>query len=321
MVETRLRTLGLVMALGLAGCPGSHGASDAGARDGAVGRDAGGPASGGCVAYDAHGEGACRLLLGFGWDGVACASIGGCECVGRDCGALFGELDACERAHAGCARCERMDVREEGGCEPVRGFFWDGADCRLLSGCSCVGRDCARVFPTDDACRAAYRACLAPSPVCRTDRDCPSREWCVEGACVPCDDSGTRCDILCPSGWGLYERNGCTPCECAPPNECVSDADCPFGALERRCMAGAFCALGCTPGDPSCCFGNLCVASGCESTSPPHGCLARGCPRGAVCELDVGCAPSSCGCSSASEGWFCTDDCGGGTCVASGAAP
>src|SRR5690606_26662498 len=139
-------------------------------------------------------------------------------------------------------------------------------------------------------------------------------EWCVEGRCVPCDNSGIACRIACPAGWSLYQRNGCTPCACAPDNECASDADCAsVGPTAARCYAGAFCWDWCPPGDPSCCFGNLCGAAGCPAP-PPVGCMRRGCPEGQTCEATTGCAPSVCTCDG-STGWSCTDDCSGGTCV------
>ena len=145
---------------------------------------------------------------------------------------------------------------------------------------------------------------------CATDADCQSgAEWCVEGACQPCDNSGLVCDLACSYGWVFYERNGCHPCECAPANQCTSDADCGSG---RKCYAGAFCWDWCPPDDPSCCFGNICSGAGC-STPAPGGCVVRGCPQGGTCSTTSGCAPSSCSCDSG--GWVCTEDCSGGVCL------
>jgi hypothetical protein len=150
---------------------------------------------------------------------------------------------------------------------------------------------------------------VAPG-LCNTDADCTSgAEWCVGGACVPCDNSGLVCDIFCANGWMTYERNGCFPCECAPTNECASDGDCGMGAT---CYAGAFCWDWCPPGDPTCCYGNFCSASGC-SWPPPTGCVTRGCPAGRSCDPTAGCAASTCDCGA--TGWSCTEDCGGGTCT------
>ncbi len=49
---------------------------------------------------------------------------------------------------------------------------------------------------------------------CVEDAGCEyGQEWCEEGECVPCDNSGLTCDLYCEHGFAI--RNGCTPCECA----------------------------------------------------------------------------------------------------------
>ena len=55
-----------------------------------------------CGPMDAAGAGACFLFLGFKWNGAACESLGGCECVGADCEELVDTLEECEAAHASC---------------------------------------------------------------------------------------------------------------------------------------------------------------------------------------------------------------------------
>jgi hypothetical protein len=52
------------------------------------------------------------------------------------------------------------------------------------------------------------------------------------------------------------------------------------------------------------------------SEPSPVGCAVAGCPSGYKCDTASGCAPSACGCDSATGDWICTADCGGGTCVA-----
>jgi hypothetical protein len=51
---------------------------------------------------DARAVGLCRLFLGVAWNGTMCTSLGGCECVGGDCGALFPDEDACRAAYSDC---------------------------------------------------------------------------------------------------------------------------------------------------------------------------------------------------------------------------
>lgn len=149
----------------------------------------------------------------------------------------------------------------------------------------------------------------APVP-CSKDDECElGAQWCVDGYCVPCDNTGMLCDIACIRGWDLYVRHGCTPCECAPPNACAKDDECEGDSM--KCYAGAFCWDWCVPPDPSCCMGNICSQDGC-SEPPPVGCFTRGCPIGKECVAE-GCTPSTCFCSG--EYWGCTEDCGGGTCI------
>jgi hypothetical protein len=326
-----LKLLGL-LGLGAAlvcmvGCAKSQGADDASVpdameADGApvdAGGDADPPTGPTCAALEVEGVGTCRALLGFGWNGRACISLSGCDCEGRDCDALHPSLEACKAAHDACAPCEAMDVQEVGSCEPVRGYFFDGEACVLLSGCACEGDDCDRVYGSMETCEAAYRACLEGSPHgCRTDGDCEEgAEWCVDGECVPCDDTGTACDIGCSQGWDLYSRNGCTACECAPINVCDGSADCAGSPQGEVCVPGRFCTDWCPEGDPSCCFGNVCASEDCAAEEPyPHGCFERGCPAGETCEEGAECIPTSCECID--DFWICTDDCGGGACVADG---
>ncbi len=144
---------------------------------------------------------------------------------------------------------------------------------------------------------------------CQTDAQCtPGEQWCVQGQCVPCDNSGTVCDLACEKDWEFYRRNECLACACAPLNDCVSDEDC---QADETCYAGRFCWDWCPEGDPSCCYGNICRASGC-SWQPPMGCWRLGCPQGQQC-TDEECVASDCTCWESD--WLCTDDCGGGSCV------
>jgi hypothetical protein len=56
----------------------------------------------GCDAMDARGEGTCEAIIGTIWNGTACVDIGGCNCAGCDCGALYSDIDACQVDHAVC---------------------------------------------------------------------------------------------------------------------------------------------------------------------------------------------------------------------------
>ena len=49
----------------------------------------------------------------------------------------------------------------------------------------------------------------------------------------------------------------------------------------------------------------------------PVGCFSAGCPEGYECVENIDCTPSSCFCDDSSwyGNWFCTEDCGGGSCI------
>lgn len=208
-------------------------------------------------------------------------------------------------------RCAPQDARGEGACEAIVGIFWDGFECSYHSGCRCVGEDCDAGYADIESCMAAHEGCRGPTPCVSDDGCARGAQWCIDGRCAPCDNSGLACFLLCADGTAFYERNGCTPCDCQPINDCESDDDCVAPA--SRCYAGRFCWPGCAPGDPKCCQGNTCDVPGCEGPSPV-GCRVSGCPAGESCALESGCEPSSCFCDATTGGWGCTDDCGGGEC-------
>lgn len=219
-------------------------------------------------------------------------------------------LDAQVLADGGPDLCAAMDVRMARPCGPTERpgprWLWNGNACEVVYWCECAGDDCGALFADERACNAAYGAC---GDACTSDAQCASgSEWCEGGRCVECDNSGLVCFLACDDGWSTYQRNGCSPCECAPPSACDSNDDCAAG----HCYAGTFCWEGCAAGDPACCRGNQCGAPGCTTPSPA-GCRTSGCPRGQRCDTMMGCESSSCACGGGD--WACTDDCGGGVCV------
>jgi hypothetical protein len=55
-----------------------------------------------CRAQDARGDGLCRLLLGWRWNGSNCETVTGCSCIGSDCKALYGTERECVVDHRHC---------------------------------------------------------------------------------------------------------------------------------------------------------------------------------------------------------------------------
>ena len=70
----------------------------------------------------------------------------------------------------------------------------------------------------------------------------------------------------------------------------------------------------CTPLPNSICNDGLCELAYCYDDNPA-GCFFSGCPEGYQCiENPSECIPSQCFCDEFYGEWFCTEDCGGGTC-------
>jgi len=66
------------------------------------------------------------------------------------------------------------------------------------------------------------------------------------------------------------------------------------------------------------CIDGSCTSAYCMSSNPA-GCFQTGCDEGYECIIDESeCVPSWCGCDGFYGDWFCTEDCGGGSCVAAG---
>ncbi len=66
------------------------------------------------------------------------------------------------------------------------------------------------------------------------------------------------------------------------------------------------------------CIDSICTSAYCMSDNPA-GCFQTGCDEGYECIVDPNeCVPSWCGCDGFYGEWFCTEDCGGGSCVAAG---
>ena len=122
-----------------------------------------------CMPMDAQGSGPCALVLGVIWNGKQCVYISGCSCQGKDCGKIYKTTKACQQAHAHCPpgpppKCSAWDAKGKGACEMLLGHSWDGKQCKSLSGCSCLGADCPRLYKSTAACQAGQKICKPPTP-------------------------------------------------------------------------------------------------------------------------------------------------------------
>ncbi|MBN1770988.1 MAG: hypothetical protein JXB32_07005 [Deltaproteobacteria bacterium] len=150
--------------------------------------------------------------------------------------------------------------------------------------CSCMGGTWGCY--TTDACMGAPFMCS-----CETDEDCEpggfGRAWCVDGRCVPCDDSGRDCLLACEYGL-VPERNGCQPCECSdePPCELVGEGSC---TCDAPCAdPGMTCETGLGR-----CVRDFCSIADCIGPCDP----LRGCLSGPECATSDDCRLIYSGCS------------------------
>jgi hypothetical protein len=115
---------------------------------------------------DATGVGACKMILGYKWDGKTCTMISGCSCSGKDCSRLYSSLAACQKAQAHCTKpkCSAWDAKGQGPCLMILGYKWDGKSCVSFGGCTCVGTDCFRVYSSLTDCQKGQAPCKPPPP-------------------------------------------------------------------------------------------------------------------------------------------------------------
>lgn len=246
--------------------------------------------------------------------------------VHEDCafGAQWCEAGACVPCDNSGAVCDMACAPGTGfvtinGCTPCVCEAVD--ECETAKDCE-AGYECAPGYCGKDCDPGEPGCCVGATcqpegggGSCTKDVECAfGAEWCQDGSCEPCDNSGLLCFIACGEGFTINQRNGCTPCQCTLANECTSNVECGAGT----CVAGPICYPWCDYDDPSCCFGNTCEAGppACEGPNP-QACVETQCPPGMQCVASplAVCMSSSCTCD-ASGGWLCTDDCTSGVCVA-----
>lgn len=104
--------------------------------------------------------------------------------------------------------CGAMDAAGEGACEKLLGYGWNGTECVSLSGCSCTGADCDKLYSGPGSCAAAHEQCLPP--------DGSEGSMCGGFAGFGCDS-----DLFCDYGdhCGAGDQSGvCT----AVPDNCTT---------------------------------------------------------------------------------------------------
>ncbi|PRQ09132.1 hypothetical protein [Enhygromyxa salina] len=155
--------------------------------------------------------------------------------------------DSMMEAGDGDGDCAPMQAEAAGECDLVLGAAWDGEACHVLSGCECVGDDCADLFESAEACEAAYADCIggggcaglgfeacAANPACQPINGSPLENlgdfgWCAhESVYLGCSSElgcGEAISFACPDqGDAIYQTvDTCLPdvdySPCQPPDE------------------------------------------------------------------------------------------------------
>lgn len=84
-----------------------------------------------------------------------------------------------------CSSGADLSTVDVGDCDTILGYWWNGTECRSLSGCACTSAGCEELFATDAACRAAHSGCLYCGAI--EDPPCGEGEYCrVRGLFEPC---------------------------------------------------------------------------------------------------------------------------------------
>ncbi len=198
---------------------------------------------------------------------VCCADCSGAEyCSAGGCPA-----DPCPPPPGPCSA---QDARGEGVCGAIVGIVWDGSACTLISGCSCVGADCHRLYMDIASCNAAHVGCGGASCGGFGGGTCAADEYCGYAGTVSCgagDGLGT-CTAR-PSGCSrVYDPVcGCDGRDYS--NACIANLNGTDVSYSGICPTPSDCRT------TGCAMGSTCTVCGLLGTL--YSCV----PDGTICVL------------------------------------
>ncbi|MDI7269895.1 MAG: hypothetical protein QME96_18035 [Myxococcota bacterium] len=134
-------------------------------------------------------------------------------------------------------------------CDEASGEVCDLSEC--LSCCPDAGPDVDCITMCCGRCAAGARY------PCEHHGECAfGAEWCIDGVCAPCDNSGLACLIGCVL---VDPIHGCQPCRCASGyTPCMSDDQCPERCDLSECLS---CCPDAAPG-------TSCIDACCGACAP-----------------------------------------------------
>jgi len=242
---------------------------------------------------------------------ASCPAYSNAECVPTYCGGCHADFYQNGELITDCTTstvCTDLTDIFFGLCDMVLGIGYSNGSCNYLSGCDWVinGVDYSDAFFDNfDDCETA---CFNDELTC--DEIYSEYENLHSGEYVACDY-----DIDCMAVWGDCDvgLGGCHYSvneENYPGDEIDGLVDL---WLEGDCMQWV---CDCSAEPYAQCIDGNCTSAYCMSDNPA-GCFQTGCDEGYECIIDPDeCVPSWCGCDGFYGDWYCTEDCGGGSCLA-----
>lgn len=235
-----------------------------------------------------------------------CATIfcsDGRECYSDYCGACYGD---CIYVDQDCSDVFGVDF---GMCDMFLGYAVFNNECSGISGCGWSSNEIDYSEAFFETIYECEQTCLEYDSICieiefnynqlfsQSNVDCEFNNDCLS--------LWGDCDI--GLGGCHYSINQSSEIE----NEMNIFSDL---WIQNNCTDGV---CDCLSLPNSICNNGTCELSYCYEENPV-GCFQTGCPEGFECIDSLDCTPSSCFCDDSSfyGNWYCTEDCGGGSCEA-----
>lgn len=205
-----------------------------------------------CAPQDVAAGPACLTptVLGYAWNGAACAPLASCECVGADCDGLFATELECQGAWASCMTGPRT-CASSADCEPTEYCDFPGIDCGIrgtIGSCFPVPLEC----PMPDGHRVCGCNNLDYSSAC--EATAAGTDVLIDGPCHPCDRedaeaaAGGTCGTIVGIVWNGEACVDIVGCSCSGVDcDLATRFDCE--ARHATCTTGGFA---CGPDDLRC---------------------------------------------------------------------